>query len=131
MASPRFVPPRSNDADPVPFATVEEAWIWGVKGMQCRLDGAQMRPGVGSVARPCEASDVVNCAERLRRRQALSPMQISVLFLYGQYAIPPGALGRSHAKAAQVWDRALAELEPMLEQKGIIMSTAKVVNHDS
>tara|TARA_R110002096_G_scaffold182766_3_gene360434 strand:+ start:306 stop:704 length:399 start_codon:yes stop_codon:yes gene_type:complete len=130
MASPRFVPTRSNDADTVPFATVEEAWMWGVKSLQCRLDGAQMRPGVGAISRPCEASDVVNCAERLRRRRELSATDISVLFLYGQYAIPPRALGRVHIQAARVWERALARLEPLLEQKGIITpSSARDADH--
>jgi len=120
MKLQRFVPPRISDSDPVPFENAEEAWFWGVKGVKCRMDGARMLPGMSQAERPCEAVDVVNCATQLRRSQRLSEQEIAVLFLYGQYNVPPRILDAKHAKAAIVWEHALNVLGKKLEQKGII-----------
>lgn len=102
------------------FSSAEEAWFWGVRGMQCRLAGARVLPGMARLNRPCEASDVINCAAELRRSGRLSATEAGVLFLYGRYAVPPYALGPRHRPAVPVWERALAMLALLLEQKGII-----------
>ncbi len=114
------VPGQLIAPDCVAFPSAEEAWIWAVKGMSFRLEGGHMLAGMGEVERPCEASDVINCAARLRRSGRLTHSEISVLFLYGLHNVPPRALGRRHAKAAEIWDKALTSLANVLEQKGII-----------
>jgi hypothetical protein len=130
MKQQRFVPPRSGASESVPFQSAEEAWFWGVKGVKCRLEGAQMRPVLSAVERPCEAVDVVNCAAGLQRAHRLSHQQIAILFLYGGYNVPPRALGEKHARAAEIWDEALTILAQKLEQKGIInIAIAKEQRH--
>ena len=91
--------------------------------MQSRLAGAQVLPGMARTVRPCEASDIINCVARLKQQRRLSVTDIGVLFLYGRYAIPPYALGGVHRQAVPVWERAMALLASVMEQKGIIMPT--------
>lgn len=104
----------------VAFQSAEEAWFWAVQGMQSRLAGAHVLPGMARRERPCEASDVVNCAARLHRQRRLSTTDLGVLFLYGRAGVPPYALGPRHRPAVPAWERALAVLQELLEQKGII-----------
>ncbi len=80
-----------------------------------------MLPGMGDVERPCEAADVINCAYRLWLSGRLTYSEVFVLFLYGRYNVPPRALGSRHARAAEIWDKALTCLANILEQKGIIL----------
>ena len=112
------------------FSSAEEAWFWGVRGMHCRLAGARVLSGMARLNRPCEASDVINCAAELRRSGRLSATEAGVLFLYGRYAVPPYALGPCHRSAVPVWERALAMLAQKLEQKGIIKSATIGVETD-
>lgn len=111
------------------FFSAEEAWFWGVQGMLCRLAGARVLAGMASAERPCEASDVINCAAELERARRLSREEIGVLFLYGRYAIPPHALGVRHRAAVPVWERAMALLKVLMEQKGIIAISANGGDH--
>jgi len=125
-----YVPAAAGGDSPVMFSTAEEAWLWGVQGMQSRLAGAHVLPGMARRQRPCEASDVINCAARLRQDRRLSESELGVLFLYGRYAMPPHALGPRHRAAVPVWERALGELGRILEQKGIIRGGAGEADHD-
>lgn len=111
------------------FFSAEEAWFWGVQGMLCRLAGARVLGGMASTARPCEASDVINCVAELERVRRLSREEIGVLFLYGRYAIPPRALGVRHRPAVPVWERAMALLKVLMEQKGIVAVSANGDGH--
>lgn len=112
------------------FSSAEEAWFWGVQGMSSRLAGARVLPGMARLARPCEASDIINCAARLQRDRRLSATEVGVLFLYGRYAMPPYALGERHRAAVRIWERAMALLAEIMEQKGIIEPSAKGCSHD-
>jgi hypothetical protein len=104
----------------IPFATAEQAWLWAVKSMQSRLEGALVKPGMADMPRPCDASDVLGCANVLSRNGGLSSTEMRVLFLYGRHAIVPMALGDVHRPAIPFWQSAMAALTPILEQKGII-----------
>ena len=112
------------------FLSAEEAWFWGVQGMSSRLAGARVLPGMARLARPCEASDIINCAARLRRDRRLSATEVGVLFLYGRYAVPPHALGGRHRAAVRAWEHAMALLGDILEQKGIIEPSRADCRHD-
>ncbi len=113
------------------FSSAEEAWFWGVQGMSSRLAGARVLPGMARHARPCEASDIINCAARLQRDRRLSRTEVGVLFLYGRYAMPPCALGGRHRAAVRVWERAMGLLAEIMEQKGIIEPSVKGCRHGS
>ncbi|MCA8929963.1 MAG: hypothetical protein KDC18_18030 [Alphaproteobacteria bacterium] len=107
------------------FSSAEEAWLWAVQGMRCRLAGAHVLPGLARAERPCEASDVLNWATRLRRERRLTADELGVLLLYGRHAVPPHALGAKHRPAVPVWDKALAVLESLLVQKGVVAAGAE------
>jgi len=112
------------------FESAEEAWFWGVQGMQSRLAGARVLPGMARAVRPCEASDIINCVARLQRQRRLSATDVGVLFLYGRHAVPPYALGRRHRQAVPVWERAMDLLAVVMEQKGIIAMAATGNRHE-
>lgn len=114
-----------GDIGETPFTSADEAWIWAVQGMQSRLSGANVKAGMARFTRPCEASDVLSCANRLHREGALDSMELRVLLLYGGYAAAPMVLGRSHAPAVPYWQRGMDALTPIMEQKGIIIAQRK------
>ena len=116
------VGPEMPDLDGEPFASSEAAWIWAVQGMQSRIAGANVKAGMASISRPCEASDVLTCAHELCRQGRLARQELRVMLLYGGYAAPPAHLGEAHSVAVPFWRRGLEVLAPMLEQKGIIRS---------
>ncbi len=114
-----------SDEGESPFSSADEAWIWAVQGMQSRLSGANIKAGMGKFTRPCEASDVLGCADALHRQGALSNVELRVLLLYGGYAAAPMMLGCSHAPAVPFWQRGMDALTPLMEQKGIILPRAR------
>ena len=104
-----------------PFNSVDEAWVWASKSMSSRLAGANVKGGMAEIVRPCEATDILLCARVLHRSGVISDTELAVLVLYGGYSCPPSKLGESHTKAVPFWTRATEALEPILEQKGIIL----------
>lgn len=112
-----------------PFASADEAWIWAVKGMKSRLDGANVKGGMADITRPCEASDIFICAQTLSSEGKISRQEMQILLLYGNYAVAPGMLGEKHVTAVPFWQRGIAALTPRIEQKGIIFCRAQRVGH--
>jgi hypothetical protein len=106
--------------DGVPFSTPDEAWIWAVQGMQSRLSGANVKPGMATTTRPCEASDVLGIAATLARSGALEVAEQQVLLLYARYGITPMVLGPAHEKSIPHWLSGIDKLAPIMEQKGVI-----------
>lgn len=106
--------------DGVPFSTPDEAWIWAVQGMQSRLAGANVKPGMATTTRPCEASDILGIAAALARSGALKAAEQQVLLLYARYGVTPMVLGPAHEKTVVHWLSGIDKLAPVMEQKGII-----------
>jgi hypothetical protein len=108
-----------------PFASADEAWIWAVQGMRSRLDGANVKPGMAEIIRPCEASDIFAAANDLRRSGQIRQGELQVMLLYGGHAAAPAMLGRAHRAAVPYWQRGMDALGHALEQKGIIAAGGK------
>ena len=107
-------------AEGVPFSNADEAWIWAVQGMRSRLAGANVKPGMARVIRPCEASDIINCADELYRAGSLRQHELQVLLLYAGYGVAPSMLGKVHEGAIVHWRKGMETLAIKMEQKGII-----------
>ena len=116
--------------DGEPFDSADEAWLWAIASMQTRLAGANVKPGMATVLRPCEASDVLASAHSVRRAGRLSADELQVMLLYGRYGTTPAALGPAHRTAVPYWQHAMDELSVVLEQKGIISSSPERVRYD-
>lgn len=106
--------------DGVPFSTPDEAWIWAVQGMHNRLAGANVKPGMATTVRPCEASDILGIAAMLAHSGNLRNAEQQVLLLYARYGVTPMVLGPAHDKFIVHWQSGIAKLAPVMEQKGII-----------
>jgi hypothetical protein len=129
MTKNRLAPTRLAEGETQPFASPDEAWLWGMQGAMSRLDGARMKAGMATIPRPCEASDLMNCVNRLHRQGALTATQMEVLFLYGRYAVAPWMLGEKHRSALAIWQSAMGAMQSILDQKGIIESTMVGIYH--
>lgn len=112
--------PSAFAVEGVPFSTADEAWIWAVQGMQSRLSGANVKPGMATTIRPCEASDVLGIADRLARAGALRGTEQQVLLLYARYGVTPMMLGPAHERSVEHWVSGIEKLARHMEQKGII-----------
>ncbi len=112
--------PAVHDAQGVPFASAAEAWFWAALGLIARRDGAALRAGLGLVARPCEPLDVLRSIDRLYRNRVIDRDHLAVLADFGERSYPPDGSWPREARAARLWEEAMAKLEPALRRKGIV-----------
>ncbi len=103
------------------FGTAEACWIWTMRMLLARRDGAGAEFGQGGI-RPCEPDDVVQCFDRLYRQGKVNLKQAKVLRIYGERGrVPSRTSGNAEERAdAQLWRDAMAKLGEMLRAKGIV-----------
>jgi hypothetical protein len=104
-----------------PFSSAEDAWFWTMGALRARREGT--RRGGGSPGRPCDPDDVVRCLERLYRRNRITPAHARVLRFWGGRQVAPDRCPRWESDCA-LWQEALARLDPMLREKGIVRPEA-------
>ena len=110
---------NSND-DSVPFVSTEEAWFWFVQAQEARSSGARIVAGRGTVPRPCEPLDMMREVDRLYRQRKLIRDHLHVLVHYGKRLMAPDPERRLEIRASSLWREALAFLDPVLREKGIV-----------
>lgn len=103
-----------------PFGDATEAWFWCVAAETARQDGARPRAGEAAVERPCEPADILRSIDRLYRDRTLLPAHLKVLVHFGRRFAPPDGTARPHRRAARLWAEAMARIEPVLRNKGIV-----------
>lgn len=113
-------PRPTPEFDAVPFATVEDAWFWCVQSRTAQIQGARVAAGLGECPRPCEPLDILTVLDRLYRRRRLLGEHLRVLADYGRQLLRPDPDARRERRAAALWSEALAELDPVLREKGIV-----------
>jgi hypothetical protein len=115
-------PRESLDSDDgsVPFGSTEEAWFWFVQAQDARSSGARIVAGCGTVPRPCEPLDMMREVDRLYRQRKLIRDHLHVLVHYGRRLMAPDPERRLESRASSLWREALAFLDPVLRQKGIV-----------
>ena len=104
----------------VPFESTEEAWFWFVQAQEARSAGARIVAGRGTVPRPCEPLDMMREIDRLYRQRKLIRDHLHVLVHYGRRLMAPDPERRLEVRAADLWREALAFLDPVLREKGIV-----------
>jgi hypothetical protein len=121
LRSPGF-PCGAPDPDDfsVPFDSTEEAWFWFVQAQEARSSGARIVAGRGTVPRPCEPVDLLRVVDRLYRQRKLVRDHLHVLVHYGKRLMAPDPDRRLEVRAATLWREALAFLDPVLREKGIV-----------
>jgi hypothetical protein len=102
----------------VPFSSAEEAWLWTMAALDDRARG--WRGGASGPPRPCEPDDVVMQLDRLFRRYVITREDAAVLAKWGKRRQPPDPRARSAWRDAALWQDALARLEPLLVERGIV-----------
>lgn len=109
-----------READVVPFETAEEAWFWFIAAWQAKIDGVRLVSGAGAIPRPCEPVDIMNILNRFYKSRLLLWDHFVVLRHYGVRFVAPDAGRAKEARASRLWDEAIAKLEPVLIEKGIV-----------
>jgi hypothetical protein len=112
--------PLDSDDSTVPFVSTEEAWFWFVQAQEARSSGARIVAGCGKVPRPCEPLDMMREIDRLYRQRKLIRDHLHVLVHYGRRLMAPDPERRLEIRASSLWREALAFLDPVLRQKGIV-----------
>lgn len=103
-----------------PFASAEEAWFWAWPAWAAKMEGARVVAGLGAVARPCEPADVVNAVRRLLRRGAIHMNHLETLIAWGALGQAPNYERPRERIAWSRWSEAIAALQPILREKGIV-----------
>jgi hypothetical protein len=112
--------PLDSEDSTVPFASTEEAWFWFVQAQEARSAGARIVAGRGTVPRPCEPLDMMREIDRLYRQRKLIRDHLHVLVHYGRRLMAPDPERRLEIRASSLWREALAFLDPVLREKGIV-----------
>ncbi|MGC2856004.1 hypothetical protein ACM64Y_11060 [Novispirillum sp. DQ9] len=120
MARDRFTHRPLGAADPTPFASAEEAWMWFWQCQIARDDGARFTANAGDRVRPCEPDDIYRAAARLHRGRRLAVAHLEVLGRFGRALTPPDGRLPGQDAAAALWREALDRLEEPLRAKGIV-----------
>jgi hypothetical protein len=109
-----------EDPTAVSFVNVEEAWFWFVQALEARATGARICAGKGELPRPCEPLDMLHVIDRLYRQRRLIRDHLHVLVHYGRRLMAPDPERRLEARASGLWREALACIDPILREKGIV-----------
>lgn len=117
------LPPRRSTVAPIPFGTTEAAWLWTMRMLAARRDGAGPGFGGGGI-RPCEPDDIVKQLDRLYRLRRISLGHARVLRIYGERGTPPQMRVASERGDAQLWAEAMQALTEPLVLRGIVARAA-------
>ncbi|CAH2606475.1 conserved protein of unknown function (plasmid) [Rhodovastum atsumiense] len=104
-------------AQPVPFASAEEAWLWTMAAHVARRDGTTMED---QTPRPCEVDDVIRILDQLYRSRRIGLAHAKVLRVYGEIQTAPRSTYGQERADARLWTEAMTRLAGPLRQKGII-----------
>ncbi|MCW9040842.1 MAG: hypothetical protein OQJ76_10160 [Rhodospirillales bacterium] len=103
-----------------PFANAEEAWLWYVACQRARADGARVRANLSEKPRPCDPDDIYRAVMALRKAGRLGAHHIRVLGAAIRRDRRPDPRVAEEAKAAHLWEQAMAALGEVLAAKGIV-----------
>lgn len=115
-------PKPTDDAEVLPFESVDQAWFWFIQAQQARVDGARLTQGLGMIPRPCQPLDILQVLDRLYRQRELTMDHLMVLRHYGRRLMPPDPRRPKEIKSWRLWTEAMARMAPIFEKKGIIKS---------
>jgi hypothetical protein len=103
-----------------PFQSAEEAFFNMVSCQKYAAAGARLKTGEGKFRRPGSAIDTRLVIERLYRERKLSLDHINVLRWYGKREMRPDERREKEARAAMLWDDAMALIGLELLKKGML-----------
>ena len=102
------------------FDSAEEAFFNMVSCQKYSAAGAKRFKHAGVYIRPGSAIDTRIVIERLYAQRKLSLDHIHVLRWYGKREMRPDARREKEARAAMLWDDAMAIIGAELEKKGMV-----------
>jgi hypothetical protein len=102
------------------FISAEEAWFWFVTAQLAAADGARIKAGAGSSARPCEPVDIYTILDKLYRNRRLLIDHIHVMRHYGRRMFAPDPKRLKELRAHRLWCEAMERMEEVMIRKGIV-----------
>ena len=111
--------PMSRLAQAEPFGSVSAAWMWTMKMLAARRDGADAGFGSRGI-RPCEPDDVVKALDRLYRQRRIDLAHARILRIYGERQEEPNVSIVSQRGDRRLWDEAMERLREPLRNRGIV-----------
>ncbi len=120
-AGNKYIPKTHQEIKIEPFQSVEQVWFWFVQAYTARQDGARVTAGAGTCNRPCEPVDIMVILDKLHRNRRLLIDHMKVLKHYGVRQLPPDPYRVKEARAATLWQEAMAILEESFISKNILM----------
>ena len=113
------IPPRGRRHEP--FADAEQAWFWTMGALRARHEGGRSGGG-GGIPRPCDPDDIIRCLDQLFRRGRIGVAHARVLRVWGERQMPPRGAAGDTPMEEKLWHEALAQLERVLQAKGVVIS---------
>ena len=111
--------PAADHAQPRPFRSAEEAWLWTMSAVVARREGRTPR---ASVPRPCRPEDVLKCLDSLYRRRRIDLLHARILRIWGERQSAPNPANPRDRCDWRIWREAISRLEWPLRAKGFVMS---------
>lgn len=102
---------------PLPFHTVEHAWIWCMGALRARAEGAS---GGQGIPRPCEPDDIIRAVDQLYRHRRIDLLHARILRYWGERGEAPNPAYPKEQADWRIWREAMSRLEWPLRVKGII-----------
>ena len=103
-----------------PFRNAEEAWIWTMRALVARRDGARYTANKGKIGRPCDPDDVVRSLDALYRQRRIDLLHARILRIWGERGSAPDPTHAMERADWKLWKEALDRLEWPLRVKGIV-----------
>lgn len=104
---------------PEPFRSTQAAWLWCMRMLLARQDGAGAAFGTGG-ARICEPDDIVEALDRLYRQRRIDLAHARILRLYGERGYAPRRDIPKERGDERLWMEAIAALDAPLRARGIV-----------
>lgn len=105
----------------MPFLTAEKALFWALAVHEFKTNPKAPEPRWPKVERPCEYTDIMREAARLR----LPQLEMKVVVKYGRLGHPPGRKDPENERA--IWQHAMDKLHTRLTAKGIVQSATEMM----
>lgn len=103
-------------AEPRPFASAAEAWIWCMGKLVAQREGARPKDD----DRPCSPDDIVTVVDRLYRQRRITLEHARIMRIWGERGQEPSPTKPLERGDYRLWSEAMTAMEWPLRVKGIM-----------
>ena len=110
-----------SQAEPRPFGSAAEAWIWCMGKLVAQREGARRQHD----DRPCEPDDIVKVLDHLYRQRKITLEHARILRIWGERGKEPSPTVPQERGDYRLWSEAMGLLELPLLVNGIIKGSGE------